>query len=92
VLALSQQFQTMVREKQGQNLPIWHEVVAESGIRPLIHFAQGLKADLAAVSAALTLPWSNGVTEGHVNRLKMIKRQMYGRANFDLLRKRVLLL
>jgi transposase len=53
-------------------------------------FAKGIKQDLIAVTNALTLPWSNGQTEGQVNRLKLIKRQMYGRANFDLLRKRVL--
>jgi len=53
-------------------------------------FARGLTTDLAAVSAGLTLPWSNGQTEGQVNRLKMLKRQMYGRANVDLLRQRVL--
>ena len=46
--------------------------------------------DLAAVTAGLTLPWSSGPVEGHVNRIKMIKRQMYGRANLDLLRRRLL--
>ncbi len=56
----------------------------------LKQFAKGIKQDLAAVTNALSLPWSNGQTEGQVNRLKLIKRQMYGRANFDLLRKRVL--
>ncbi|MFF1420955.1 hypothetical protein [Streptomyces sp. NPDC058280] len=54
-------------------------------------FINGLERDLAAVTAGLTLPWSSGVVEGHVNRIKMIKRQMYGRAGFKLLRKRVLL-
>ena len=48
------------------------------------------EAERAAVRAGLTLPWSNGQTEGQVNRLKMLKRQMYGRANIDLLRQRVL--
>jgi transposase len=52
-------------------------------------FAEGLCQDLAAVRNAVTSPWSNGQTEGQVNRLKMLKRQMYGRANFDLLRARV---
>jgi transposase len=54
-------------------------------------FAKGLRKDWAAVTAGLTLPYSSGTVEGHVNRIKMIKRQMYGRANPDLLRKRVLL-
>ena len=59
---------------------------------PALHsFATGIRRDLAAVTAGLTLPYSSGPVEGHVNRIKMIKRQMYGRANFDLLRKRVLL-
>lgn len=56
----------------------------------LRHFAIGLERDYAAVEAALRFAWSNGPTEGHVHRLKLIKRQMYGRANFDLLRLRVL--
>ncbi|KID27934.1 Transposase [Prauserella sp. Am3] len=59
---------------------------------PYLHsFTRGLDKDTAAVTASLTQPYSNGPTEGHVNRIKMIKRQMYGRAGLDLLRKRVLL-
>ena len=58
--------------------------------RALKRFAQGLRQDYAAVQAALTWPYSKGLTEGHVNRLKLFQRQMYGRANFDLLRRRVL--
>ena len=54
-------------------------------------FAAGLRRDWDAVQAGLTLPWSSGAVEGHVNRIKMLKRQMYGRANVDLLRSRVLL-
>jgi transposase len=61
-----------------------------SAIGPLRRFAQGLLADYAAVLAGLTLPVSNGQLEGHINRLKMLKRQMFGRADFDLLRRRVL--
>ncbi len=53
-------------------------------------FAKGLQADKAAVRAALSLEWSNGQVEGQINRLKLIKRQMYGRAKFDLLRQRFL--
>ena len=52
--------------------------------------AEGLLADEAAVRAALTLPWSKGQVEGHTDRLKLLKRQMYGRASFDLLRRRFL--
>ena len=57
----------------------------------ITRFATGLTADLAAVTAGLSLPFSSGPVEGNVNRIKMIKRQMYGRAGFDLLRKRILL-
>lgn len=52
-------------------------------------FARGLRSDYAAVAAALREPWSNGQTEGQINRLKTLKRQMYGRANIDLLRARL---
>jgi transposase len=57
--------------------------------QPLRAFAAGLKADDAAVRAALSLSWSNGQVEGQVNRLKLLNRQMYGRAKFDLLQARV---
>ena len=61
-----------------------------SGIAALARFAQGLQEDLAAITAGLTLPWSNGAVEGHVNRLKLLKRQSYGRAGVGLLRQRVM--
>ncbi len=61
-----------------------------SGLEALARFARGLQDDLAAITAGLTLAWSNGVTEGHVHRLKLVKRQGYGRAGFALLRQRVL--
>jgi transposase len=54
-------------------------------------FVLGLRRDQDAVTAGLTLPWSSGAVEGHVNRIKMLKRQMFGRAKSDLLRKRILL-
>jgi transposase len=65
--------------------------VATDGAPALRSFAAGLERDLDAVTAGLTLPYNSGPVEGTVNRIKMIKRQMFGRANFDLLRKRVLL-
>ncbi|MEU6682871.1 hypothetical protein [Streptomyces sp. NPDC046832] len=55
------------------------------------HFAQHLERDIDAVTAGRTRPWNSGVVEGHVNRIKMLKRQMFGRAGFELLRKRILL-
>jgi transposase len=88
--ALSQAFLTMVRERRGQDLEAWMAEATDSGIEALARFARGLQEDLAAVTAGLTLEWSNGVNEGHVHRLKLVKRQGYGRAGFALLRQRVL--
>ena len=62
----------------------------DSGVDALARFARGLQEDLAAVKAGLTLAWSNGVTEGQIHRLKLVKRQGYGRGGFALLRQRVL--
>lgn len=59
-------------------------------IPELVRFSKGIERDKAAVQAALQLPYSNGVMEGHVHCLKLIKRQGYGRASFPLLRQRVL--
>jgi transposase len=87
---LSQAFLAMVRERRGQDLEAWRAEALHSGVEPLARFARGLQEDLAAVTAGLTLEWSNGVTEGHVHRLKLVKRQGYGRASFALLRQRVL--
>lgn len=82
-------FARMVRERQGDRLDGWLAVARESDITEIRGFARGLEGDLAAVRAGLTLPWSNGQTEGQINRLKLLKRQMYGRANVDLLRQRL---
>nr|WP_158558568.1 transposase [Streptomyces sp. AC1-42T] len=76
----------------GDQLPEWIEAASATTELPsLRNFAQHLLRDLEAVPAGLTLPWNSGVVEGHVNRIKMLKRQMFGRAGFALLRKRVLL-
>ena len=80
----------MARDRTGQRFAAWLTRVTASGIPELDRFARGLTDDRAAVEAGLTLEWSNGQTEGQVNKLKLLKRQMYGRANFDLLRQRVL--
>jgi transposase len=69
----------------------WLEEARSCGVAAVESFAAALQQEAAAVRAALTLPWSSGQTEGHITKLKLIKRQMYGRANFDLLRRRVLL-
>jgi transposase len=87
---LVSQFGTMARERHGADLESWIAVATSSAIPDLRRFATGLRLDLAAVQAGLTEEWSNGQTEGHINRLKTLKRQMYGRAQFDLLRQRFL--
>jgi len=83
---LSQAFLALVRERRGDALVAWRTEAAASGIEALARFAQSLQEELAAVKAGLTLPWSNGPVEGHVNRLKLLKRQGYGRADVGLLR------
>jgi transposase len=85
-----QAFAVMMRERAGQRLNCWMRAVRQDTLRELHSFVSGIEQDYDAVLAALTQPYSSGVVEGHVNRIKMLKRQMYGRANFDLLRARVL--
>ena len=87
---LAQAFMQMVREHTGHQLETWLSSVEESTLPELKSFAKGIQQDKAAVLAGLTLPWSNGPLEGHVNRLKLIKHSMYGRAKLRLLRQRVL--
>lgn len=87
---LVQEFIKMVKNRTPDALDPWLALVAASKLRDLENFAAGIERDKAAVVAALRMEWSNGQVEGQVNRLKMLKRQMYGRAKFDLLRKRIL--
>jgi transposase len=86
---LSHAFLTMVRERRGTDLEAWMAEAMHSGIEALARFARGLQADRAAVTAGLTLDWSNGPVEGQITRLKLLKRQGYGRAGFPLLRQRI---
>lgn len=85
-----QQFWMIVGERKQSQFDEWLKSAKHSGIVELRYFAHGLEKDLQAVEAALVYGWSNEPVEGHNNRLKMIKRQMYARANFDLLKQRVL--
>jgi transposase len=87
---LAQAFMQMIRAHTGESLDTWLSEVEESHLPELKSFAKGIQQDKAAVVAGLTLPYSNGPVEGHVNRLKLIKRSMYGRAKLPLLRARVL--
>ena len=87
---LVQDFRTMLTRRQLSFLPRWIEEAKGSGLPELRRFAEGLLRDYEAVRAALSFQFSQGQTEGQVHRLKLIKRQGYARANFDLLRLRVL--
>jgi len=84
---LAKQFRRMMQEHDASAWLPWRQAARQS---PLHGFVMQLQRDAAAVQAAITLPWSTGPVEGHIHRLKLIKRQMYGRAKLDLLRIRVL--
>ena len=87
---LGQDFVLMVKQRQPKQLDPWLARAQKSASVELQRFASGIKRDYDAVKAALSLPWSQGQVEGQITRLKFLKRQMYGRARFDLLRSRVL--
>ena len=88
---LARGFTDLVRTRGGDRLTTWVEQAEHGTIAEIRSFASGLRKDWDAVKAGLTMSWSSGAVEGAVNRIKMLKRQMYGRANPDLLRRRVLL-
>ena len=90
VNTLVERFTTMVRERHCEELDSWLDDASHCGIAELVNFSQGLRQDYSAVKAGLRLSWSNGPVEGQINRLKLIKRSMYGRAGMPLLRKRIL--
>ncbi len=90
-VTLIQEFRGVLRQRRVEDLEAWVELACLASIFPEIkRFAGNLRQDWDAVCEAIRQPWSNGQVEGQVNRLKLIKRQMYGRARFDLLRQRVL--
>jgi transposase len=89
-ITLTQDFADLVRQRQPEHLETWLERATASGLQAFKSFANGLRADYDAVKAGVTLRWSNGPVEGQINRLKMLKRQMYGRASIGLLRQRML--
>ena len=80
-------FQGMIRKKSLADLDTWVERARSSLV---VSFANGVTKDRAAVAAAMVSPWSNGQTEGQITKLKLVKRQMYGRGNIDLLQARVI--
>ena len=83
-------FSAVLRNKDANALQPWMDRANAAGLPAIKSFCDGLSRDRAAVMAAISLTWSNGQVEGQVHRLKLIKRQMYGRASFKLLRSRVL--
>ena len=85
---LAQDLTHLVRQRQPAQLDPWLKRATTSTQEALQRFAKGLHDDYEAVKAGVTLPWSNGPVEGHINRLKMLKRQMFGRARLDLLSRR----
>ena len=87
---LLERFARILRERGAEDLADWVRDAAQSGIEELVEFVKRLRQDYEAVEAACTLEWSQGQVEGQVTKLKAIRRQMYGRGNFDLVRKRVL--
>lgn len=90
IYQLTQAFVQMVRHRQGEKLDAWLKQATSSHQPDLRRFAQGIERDKEAVQAGLSHAYSNGVVEGHVHRVKLIKRLMYGRAGFALLRQRIL--
>ena len=80
-------FHAMIRQKSNADLDAWLEQARDTLV---VSFANGVIKDKAAVSAAMTLPWSNGQTEGQITKLKLVKRQMYGREKLDLLQARLI--
>lgn len=92
VREIALEFRQLMKAKQGGQLQGWCNKASESGVEALKGFVRGIRQDFKAILQAFTSEWSNGQVEGQVNRLKNIKRQMYGRASFELLRKRVILM
>ncbi|MFC7555562.1 transposase [Pseudoroseomonas wenyumeiae] len=87
IVAVAKRLARLLRRKGDDRL---EEALDKAAASPLASFVTELRKDIAAVRAALDLPWTTNPVEGQINRLKMIKRTMYGRAGFDLLRARVL--
>ena len=85
---LAQDFAHLVRQRQPAHLEPWLQRATTSALEAMQRFASGLREDYEAVKAGVTLPWSTSPVEGHINRLKMLKRQMFGRARLDLLSRR----
>lgn len=90
-LSLIRAYRGIMESKKGSQLKVWINSAINSGIKEITSFAKGLLTDYDSIENAMTLSWSNGPVEGSVNKLKTIKRQMYGRGSFALLKKRLVL-
>jgi transposase len=90
-IALAQDFAQLLRARQPERLDAWLQQAATSSLAAFRRLAKSFRRDYAAVKAGVTVPWSTSPVEGHINRLKMLKRQMFGRARLDLLSRRFLL-
>ncbi len=88
--SLAQAFVTMIRKRQGEQFDTWLQSCLDSDIPDIQTFAEGLQKEYLPVKAALTFPYSNGPVEGQINKLKYMKRSMYGRGSFELVRQRFL--
>jgi transposase len=87
-MTLAQDFAQLLRARQPGKLDTWLQQAATSSLAAFQRLAKSFQRDYAAVTAGVTLPWSSGPVEGHINRLKMLKRHMFGRAHLDLLSRR----
>jgi len=90
VYDLSQEFVTILKDRHVEAFDSWLNRAKAAQVSELTSFVNGIRRDYDAVRATFSSEWSNGTTEGHVNRLKFLKRQMFGRAHLDLLRVKVL--
>ena len=91
IIDLADAFLQLLRQRQSDDFDDWLVKIENSSIKPFQTFAKGLIDDYAAVKASMNSEWSNGLVEGLNNKLKMLKRQMYGRASLDLLAKRFIM-
>ena len=87
---LAMRFRGILRSENGSKLAVWLKDAQQSGLYAMQRFARTLRRDIEAVRNAIKEPWSNGQTEGQINRLKTLKRAMYGRDGPELLRTRML--
>jgi transposase len=88
--ALAQDFRNLLKDRSVAAFDTWLDTADHSPLKTVRNFSKSLRDEYSFIRAALEHEWSNGQTEGQVNRLKFIKRQMYGRASFELLRQKVL--